>query len=230
MKTIAYYRSKYLAEAAGVRRKRVGRPPRQEVKAKILNLRQAGTRVSARRTSRLIREPRMTVYRHLKALGGNGRRCTRSLMCFHVVKRKKRVDLAGDLLDLLRDKKKWPRILTGDETWIYMNNHGAAEWVLPGEDRSVVQKKQIGDKKLMLIVFFCSSSGVHYSHLMEERESVNSETIMAAMSSIGTSLNTSETSKAWIHMDNASSHRAKNYPKSSERSLSHRSATSPQFS
>lgn len=122
--------------------------------------------------------------------------------------KKKRVDLAGDLLDLLRDKKKWPRILTGDETWIYMNNHGAAEWVLPGEDRSVIPKKQIGDKKLMLIVFF-SSSGVHYSHFMEERESVNSETIMAAMSCIGTSLNTSETSKAWIHMDNASSHRAK---------------------
>lgn len=89
VKTIAYYRSKYLAEAAGVRAKRVGRPPREEVKVKILNLRQAGTRVSARRTSRLIREPRMTVYRHLKALGGNGRRCTRSLMCLHVVKRKK---------------------------------------------------------------------------------------------------------------------------------------------
>ena len=55
VKTVAYYRSKYLAEAAGANIKRVGRPPREEVKAKILYLRQSGTRVSARRTSRLIR-------------------------------------------------------------------------------------------------------------------------------------------------------------------------------
>ena len=41
--------------------------------------------------------------------------------------KKKLVELAGDLLRLLRDKKKWPRILTGDESWIYMNNFGATE-------------------------------------------------------------------------------------------------------
>jgi len=63
------------------------------------------------------------------------------------VNKSKRISLAGDLLRLLRDKKKWPRIVTGDETWIYLNNFGKTEWHLPGEEPTVGTKKQIGDKK-----------------------------------------------------------------------------------
>jgi len=73
-KTIAYYRAKHLRLLAGAAGKRRGRPPRKSVGERILELRRAGTRVSVRKTAKILREPTMTVFRHLRALGAVGAR------------------------------------------------------------------------------------------------------------------------------------------------------------
>ena len=68
-KTIAYYRQKYLRERSGNVGKPRGRPRRNDVHVKIISLRQEGTRVSIRRTAKLLKEPRMTIYRQYESFG-----------------------------------------------------------------------------------------------------------------------------------------------------------------
>ena len=207
-KTIAYYRQKYLRKRRGNAVKTRGRPRRNDVQVKIIRLRQEGTRVSIRRTAKLLKEPRMTVYRNMKALGGELDQVKMNPHVLTTAQKAVRIRLAGDLLLLLRDKKKWPRIITGDESWIYLNNFGKSEWLLPGEEPTIGSKKNIGDKKLLLIVFF-STSGIHYSEFLPEGEKVNPQVMCSVLSSISGVLKTDATHPIWVHMDNARPHRAK---------------------
>ena len=185
-----------------------GNPPRKEVDVKILALRATGTRVSMRKTAELLQEPVMTVSDHLHALGGEYKPIRRNPHTLTTTQKKNRVGMARDLFHLLRDKKKWPRIVTGDETWIYLNNFGKAEWLLPGEEPTIGAKKQVGDKKLLLTVFF-STSGVHLAEFQPEGEAVTAQVMCNTFGSIASTLRTDHLHPAWVHMDNARPHVAK---------------------
>ena len=65
-----------------------------------------------------------------------------------------RIMIAEEMLKILKDKKCWPYVVTGDESWIFFDNQGTVEWVFPGEQRTLGVKRQQGAKKLMLVVFF----------------------------------------------------------------------------
>ena len=207
-KTIAYYRAKHLRLLAGCAGKRRGRPTRKGIDVRIRELRQAGTRVSVRKTAKLLREPPMTVLRRFRAMGGTLQPIRTNPHLLTAANKSKRINLARDLLCLLRDKKKWPRIVTGDETWIYLNNIGKTEWLLPGEEPTVGIKRQIGDKKLLLKVFF-STSGVHFAEFQPEGETITAQVMCTALDAVAQELQADEQHPAWVHMDNARPHIAK---------------------
>lgn len=207
-KAVEYHRRMHLKIMRGEPKKRRGRPPRAEVDGKITDVMSRGERVSARKTAKLIKVPRSTTLDHLHALGATYSRVGLVPFALRQCHKSDRMTQADKLLEILRNKNNWPFIVTGDETWLYLNNVGRFEWLLPGETPKHAAKRHISDKKLMLTVFF-SSSGVHFVEFLPEGEVFDAHYMCKVISSLTQCIPSRAKGQVWIHMDNARPHRAK---------------------
>ena len=112
------------------------------------------------------------------------------------------------MLKIINVKKFWPSIITGDESWIFYDNTGTAEWVFPGEESTVAQKRQQGDKKLMLVAFF-NSQRIVYADFLEAGTTQNSVSFCKTLDELVHSLPLFSSKTVWLHVDNAPSHTSK---------------------
>jgi len=144
------------------------------------------------------------VRRHLVEMGGRYRAAQRKPHDLTTSQKGSRVAIAKELLLVLRDKKKWPSVVTGDESWVYYVNSARNGWVLPGDEQFVAVDRNQGDKKVMLVVFF-STSGFKAIRFLLSGEKVNADYCQELFGSIARDIHT----PFWLHMDNARPHRAK---------------------
>ena len=117
-------------------------------------------RVSARKLQRSVKASRNTLLRRMHELGGEYLPVQRQPRALRESDKRKRVGLAGQLHKPLVAKNTWPRIITGDEAWIYLRNDSKAEWLFPWDKMSTRTETGIGDLKILLTVFW-SSTGFH---------------------------------------------------------------------
>jgi len=87
-------------------------------------------RVSARKLQWSVKASRNTLLRRMHELGGEYLPVQRQPHALRESDKRKRVELAGQLHKRLVAKNTWPRIITGDEAWIYLRNDSKAEWVV----------------------------------------------------------------------------------------------------
>ena len=112
------------------------------------------------------------------------------------------------MLVVLKNKRNWKRVITGDETWLYYNNDGTAEWIFPGEQPSLRANRQVADKKMMFVVFF-STDGIKFADFLPQGETINATYFRGVVDHIAQTTSGPRTQPVWVHMDNAASHRAK---------------------
>jgi len=181
-----------------------GRPRNQLVDEKILLAHAEDPDLSAKKLAVMISEPRETVRRHLIQIGGNYGNFPRVPHELTESQKSSRVKMSKTLLDFLKDKKKWPKIITGDETWVYATNSPKRGWTLPGDAPRTRVDAQQGDQKVMLQAFF-SSRGFKSIRFLDEGSTVDANFCCDVFREIA------EQNKPplWIHMDNARPHRAK---------------------
>ena len=206
--TVRYYRCKFLRQRRGVPEKLRGRPRLEGVSKGILDLRAGGTRTSVRKTARLLQIPKSTVHEHFGYLGARYSPIQKNPHLLTPGQKMTRMKMANEMLAILKNKKMWPFVITGDETRISLNNDGSAEWVFPGEQPTVGVKQGVGDKTVMLTVFF-STSGFHYLNFMPPGQTANASFFCNIFQQIAHGLPAKRPAKVWIHMDNARPHRAK---------------------
>jgi histone-lysine N-methyltransferase SETMAR len=208
LRTVEYYRRKQLKQIRGDPPKTPGRPRRTEVGEKIKALRAAGGKTSVRKTALLIKEPRSTTYDHFVALGGSRNRIRRVPHELTDVDKGNRMMIAEEMLKIVNVKKFRPSIITGDESWIYHDNTGTAEWVFPGEETTAVQKRQQGDRKLMLVAFF-NSQRIVYADFLEAGTTQDSVSFCETLDELVSHLPSIPSKTVWLHVDNAPSHTSK---------------------
>jgi len=63
------------------------------------------------------------------------------------------------LLELTECQRSWCNVITGDETWIYLDNPREFIWQHAGLERPTRIKRQIGSKKVMITVMW-SAAGI----------------------------------------------------------------------
>jgi len=206
--TVVYYRRKQLAKMRGEYKRRRGRPPRMSVSEKIRKLREGGTRVSVKKTSKLIREPLTTTYRHFLRLGGKYTSIWRKPHKLTSVNKNARIEAAKKMLEILSAKRNHPIVITGDESWIYLSNIGRCEWVLPGETPTDAVKIGIASKKVMLLVFF-SSSGIQHAEFLPQGSTVTADYFCGVLERLVDALPHQASETIWLHIDNARPHRAR---------------------
>ena len=120
----------------------------------------------------------------------------------------KRVEIAKTMLEVLNTDAL---VVTGDEKWVYFENHPVGTWELEELPRKV-PKRGLTNKKLMILVFF-SRHGLQLFTKFERGQSVTSETFCEKLTLLKESLSVrrpvSGMSKIVFHFDNARPHTAK---------------------
>lgn len=208
IRTVEYYRRKQLKNQRGEPLPKKGRPVRKIVSEKILTLRASGCKTSVRKTALLIKEPRSTTYDHFRTLEAAIKPIRKEPHKLSDVDKGNRIMIAEEMLKILRDKKCWPYVVTGDESWIFFDNQGTAEWVFPGEQRTLGVKRQQGAKKLMLVVFF-NSQKIILADFIPEGTTLDALSFCDILDRLVQQLSAPRSRSVWLHVDNASSHRAK---------------------
>jgi len=115
-----------------------------------------------------------------------------------------RVARAGELLQHLKNKKYWPCTLTGDESWFYFSNEPIDGWTFPGEVQITRVDRQQADRKLLFVVFF-STTGFKVTRFVPAGATLNAQYFQTLFKEISAGF----PHPLWIHMDNATPHRAK---------------------
>lgn len=74
----------------------------------------------------------------------------------NIDQKQKRCTIANELLSHLEmlGPKAWRNVITGDETWIYLDNPRSSMWQKSGIPRPKKPKHMIGNKKIMVTVFW----------------------------------------------------------------------------
>ena len=119
----------------------------------------------------------------------------------------KRMRCADQLCMRLCAKNTWPRIITGDEAWIYLRNDNAVELVFPWDTREARTVHGVSDSKIMLSVFW-STSGFHLIHFAPREASINSAFFIQRLTDLRAALPQTPSRKYFLHVDNAPSHRS----------------------
>jgi len=102
---VRYYRSKFLRKCRGVPEKPRGRPRREEVSKRILDLRVEGTRTSVRKTARLLKVPKSTVHDHFGHLGARYGPIQKNPHVLNSGQKATRMKMTDEMLTILRNKK-----------------------------------------------------------------------------------------------------------------------------
>ena len=202
--SVIYYRRKQLSNCKG----RVGRPAKISVSRKIISLRDRGVKLSIRKTAKMIREPYTTTLEHFRKLGAKKQKNWKQPHELSPSNKVSRVRDSSSLVKILKVAKNRPFVVTGDESWIFLNNSGKMQWVFPWETPEVSTRRTIDSEKLLLVVFF-STSGFHLIDFVPDDTTVDSEYYCALLERLGNALPQPRPRKMWLHVDNARPHRSK---------------------
>ena len=201
---VVYHCSLVRKKVSGASVARNGRPRHKLVDEKIWAAHIEDPDLSVRKLAARITEPRETVRRHMIDIGARKGALPRIPHDLTSSQRSSRVTMSKTLLGYLKDKKKWPRIITGDETWVYLTNQQKFGWFFPGDEPRRAVDRQQGDKKVMLVTFL-SSRGFKAIKFLPEGATIDARICCDLFRCI----RMENDAPLWIHMDNASPHRAK---------------------
>jgi hypothetical protein len=114
------------------------------------------------------------------------------------------------LLSAARDVS-FSNIITGDESWIYLQNAPEQMWLEENAPRPTFPRRDIAAQKVMIIVFFSGERLLHVSYL-PPKETLNSDTyIKYGLESLKRALESlvPRPPLPWfLHIDNAPCHRS----------------------
>ena len=205
---VMYQRKRYVQGKGPEESGRSGRPRIQGLESSIVDESMTAGHVSVQKLSFESEASESTVLRRMHELGGKYLPVRRQPHVLRQSNKGLRIVLAGKLHRRLLAKNTWPRVITGDEAWVYLRNDNTAEWVFPWSERSARTEPGIGDLKIMLIVFW-STSGFHLVHFAPLETRVDSGFFCQRLRDLRAALPETPAGKLWIHIDNAPSHRAK---------------------
>ncbi|PIC48334.1 hypothetical protein B9Z55_007346 [Caenorhabditis nigoni] len=153
----------------------------------------------------------MTILRHLHALG-------KSVRCGKWVphelseaNKKKRVEVANDLLRRSKNRGFFHSILTSDEKWIqYDCSERKHQWLSPGETPKPTPKPDIHGKKVMICVWW-NTRGLVYFELLDHGQTVTAQRDKGQLDRVDLALKQQgvDTSTTLLIHDNARPHTAK---------------------
>jgi hypothetical protein len=122
------------------------------------------------------------------------------------------LDGAEQLLDVLQAQERclFRDLITGDETWVYVDVKPGTIWLPANAEPSVRVKRTIASEKCILIIFW----GIHWVHtllLAPKREHSRFAILLRRSAQSARSENAAKFQKAHklltlIHMDNAKAH------------------------
>jgi len=203
-RTVAWHCSRMARIAGGWKPNTRGKKTDETTASSVIELHIREPAISANEISRCLKVPQSSVRRYLKLAGAKYMRAQIVPHLLTAAQKQARVELCRGLLAHLRDKKRWPLTVTGDESLIELESSVPGIWVLPNEHQPVRQAKQMTTKKTLLSVFF-STSGFHSVHFFESGQTVNAEYCISCYADVSRSL-------GWrpffIHLDNARAHYA----------------------
>ncbi|KAA6371257.1 MAG: putative Mariner Mos1 transposase, partial [Streblomastix strix] len=188
-----------------------GAPQFRGLATQILPLIEQNSHISLRRMAEIINRSRQTIAnvitRDLKLIRVSIRWIP------HILSRSnldERIDASNCLISHLWQiqKIKYAGFVTGDETWLYLDNPSNSQWIDINESRPTAPRKAIGAQKVMLTVFF-GADRIWLIHAMPQKKSVTSITfINDILTPLLQSVRSSnpELKQIYVHFDNASSH------------------------
>jgi len=205
---VMYQRKRYEQGKGPEDSGRSGRPKMQGLELGIVDESVTTSRVSVQKLSSELQASESTALRRMHELGGEYLPVQRQPHVLKQFDKSRRVVLAAQLHRRLLAKNTWPRIITGDEAWVYLRNDSTAEWVFPWDKRSARTEPGLGDLKIMLTVFW-STSGFHLLHFAPSETRIGSAFFCQRLRDLRAALPETPAGKLWIHIDNAPSHSAK---------------------
>jgi hypothetical protein len=125
-----------------------------------------------------------------------------------------RCELARVIKRVLAENQhhKFSNVITGDETWVFLENPPGSRWVDADAPRPEAVKESISSKKVMVTVFF---SGQRFLHLCVQdigdhvTAATFSSLILTPLSNTISAISPPLPTPRYLHFDNASSHRAR---------------------
>jgi histone-lysine N-methyltransferase SETMAR len=127
--------------------------------------------------------------------------------------REKRVAVAGELLEFLEDGEILKNVITGDQSWFYFYNPADGQWAESLDDVSINIKESIGSRKVM-VTFLWSKHGVHLIDFLPQSETFTSAYFVTVLDQLQDKIAqrrpVNKLNGMYLHLDNASPHRAGN--------------------
>jgi histone-lysine N-methyltransferase SETMAR len=127
----------------------------------------------------------------------------------------RRMEAAAEIAQLLEAQKKndYRSVITGDETWIYLDNPPGPQWMPASEPRPTFACQTISSLKVMVVIFF-SGERFWLSTYLPPKETMGSEEfekialnpLLSAWEKLPGE--TKPPLPLFLHMDNAPSHRS----------------------
>jgi histone-lysine N-methyltransferase SETMAR len=139
-----------------------------------------------------------------------------SLTSPQIQARKEGAKKLGEILSKAK-ATKYQSLLTGDETWIYLNNSPPAMWVPKDSPRPTVARKTIASPKVMMTVFFSGARFWHISVLPQKTTMTGQRFVDDILHPLQERINKEEPSlpiPVLLHYDNARCHCSK-FPQNS---------------
>jgi len=202
--SVLYHINRLARRARGVPERRRGRKRADWLDAEILEVRSQNQSISARGIAKEIDGSQRTVLRHIHEIGAVFKPTPRIPHELTPSQKRARVACAHKLLKHLRRRRNWTKTITGDESQMYFDNDPTEGWVFPGEQQQTRLNRCTADPKRLFVVFF-STSGFHLKEFMPEGVKVNA----GHMEDFFTHMRRNLRGPLWIHMDNATPHRAR---------------------
>jgi len=124
--------------------------------------------------------------------------------------KRERVELAGNLLDILESSRaNWSNIITGDETWVYLENQRDFVWQDPNKERPKKPRTTIGSRKVMITVLW-SSSGIQSVSLLQPGQKFDRSFFESVLDKLAEEIAKRRphlgTEGVMLHIDNARPH------------------------
>ena len=122
--------------------------------------------------------------------------------------REKRIQMATFLLTFLSNasEQTLDKVMTEDETWLYLNHPRKSMWLVPGKETPVNIKQNISSPKYMIAVIW-SRTGVKSVTLLPNGQKYNKAIFISNV--LGDFTKKYKTRCKYFHLDNARPHLVK---------------------
>jgi [histone H3]-lysine36 N-dimethyltransferase SETMAR len=189
---------------------RSGKPSEFDDQA-LISLLKTDNRQTTRDLAEQLGVSAMTVDRHLEALGYMSKLGAWVPHDLKETDKWQRMSICQNLLTRYHRKSFLPRIITGDEKWVFhVNFRRKRQWVGPGERPSPDPRPDLHRKKLMLCVWW-DMEGIIYWELLGEKVRLNAALYSQQLDHVAEAVRTKrpEKTKIILQHDNARPHTAK---------------------